>query len=124
MLFAALRRFLVLTAGVALATAVGSLLVGLAARASLDRSLYLGFYWVGSLALVAGVFIGSRGPVRVKSEEPGSSFIPVPFFGNRLLRWATSSEQEETLSNSAVFVAVGVALIVIGFMVDSRHTLL
>ena len=120
---AALRRFLVLTVGVVLVTAVCALLIGALAGASLDRSLYLGFYWVGALALIAGVFVGSRGPVRVKSESPGSSLLPVPFFGNRVLRWATRSEQDETINNSAVFVAVGLVLLLVGFTVDSRTNL-
>src|SRR5881392_1209869 len=43
MLVAALRRFALLAGGTALATAAGSLLLGLAAGASIDRSLYLGY---------------------------------------------------------------------------------
>jgi hypothetical protein len=122
MLLAALRRFVLLTSAVALATAGCALLIGLAAGTSIDRALYLGFYWVGALALIAGVFVGSRGPVRVKSEGPSSNILPlpVPFSTNRVLRWATQSEQEETINNSAVFVAVGLVLLLIGFVVDSR----
>jgi hypothetical protein len=121
---AALRRFLVLTVSVSIATLLGSLLLGFLAGTSVDRSLYLGFYWVGAFALIAGVFVGSRGPVRVKSESAGSSPIPVPFFsGNRMLRWATQQEQEETIHNSGVFVAVGLVLLLIGFALDTRHSL-
>src|SRR5438067_1905943 len=73
---ASLRRFVLLAAGVSLATAAVGLLLGLALGYSVDRAMYLGFYWVGAFLLLAGVFVGSRGPVRVKSEGPGSSFVP------------------------------------------------
>ncbi len=123
MLLAALRRFLLLSLGISLATAVCTLLIGLLAGASLNRALYLGFYWIGALALLAGIFVGSRGPIRVKSESRGSSISSVPFFpffGRGVPRWASQEEQEETINNSAVFVAVGIVLLLIGFLVDSR----
>lgn len=121
---AALRRFLVLTVSVAVLTALGALLIGLLGGASIDRALYLGFYWIGAFVLIAGVLVGSRGPVRVKSESPGSSPLPIPFFsGNRMLRWATQQEQDETINNSAVFIALGLVLLLIGFGLDTRHSL-
>jgi hypothetical protein len=126
MWLAALRRFLLLSVGITAGTAVCALAIGALAGTSVDRSLYLGFYWVGALALVIGIFVGSRGPVRVKSDEPGSSMFPLPFFGfggKRMLRWATRSEQDETINNSAVFVAVGLVLLLVGFIVDTRYTL-
>ena len=47
-----------------------------------------------------------------------------PFvFGNRLVRWATPSEREETINLSAVFVSVGFTLILIGLAADPRYTL-
>jgi hypothetical protein len=110
---------IVLCAGL---TAVGATLIGLLIGASLGRSLVLGFYLVGCFFMLAGFFVGNRGPARVKSEEPGASATPFGVFsGSRRLRWATLSEQDETINNSAVFVTLGVVLVIIGVLLDSRH---
>ena len=117
MVLAALRRFVVLLAGAAGVTVVVSLVLGLLAGSSVERSVSLGFYVVGSFLLVAGFFIGNRGPVRTKGE--GGSLL----FGSRLVRWASPAEREETLNTSAVFVAIGFALILLGVVADSRYAL-
>jgi hypothetical protein len=122
MVVAALRRLavaIVISVGV---TAVGSLLIGLLVGASIDRSLVLGFYLVGCFLMIAGFFAGNRGPTRVKSETPGASATPFGVFsGERRLRWATLGEQEEAINNSAVFVGLGIVLVAIGILLDSRH---
>lgn len=115
-----LAGLLALSAGV---TAAGSLVLGTLAGTSVDRSLSLGFYAVGSFLLVAGFFVGNRGPVRVRSETPGSGFAFFPVFGARRLGWATPSEQREVISNSAVFIVLGLALVALGVLVDSSHRL-
>jgi hypothetical protein len=123
MLLAALRRlgFLVLLAsGV---TVAGSLLLGVLLGSGLGRSLSLGFYFMGCFLLISGFFVGNRGPARVKSETAGPSLLPFGMFGERRLRWATPSEQYDTIRSSAVFITVGVVLIVIGAIVDSRQSL-
>ncbi len=117
MLRAAARRFFVLLAGIAVGTAVLSILAGLLGGASIDRALSVGFYLVGSFMLIAGFFIGNRGPVRPKG-------VGTPFFGSRIMRWATPLEREETLNESALFVAIGFALILIGVVTDSQTRLL
>jgi hypothetical protein len=105
-------------------TAAGAALIGLLIGASLDRSLVLGFYLVGCFFMLAGFFVGNRGPARVKSEEPGASATPFGVFsGSRRLRWATLGEQDETINNSAVFVTLGLVLVVVGVLLDSRHAL-
>jgi hypothetical protein len=104
-------------------TAVGSLLVGLLVGASVDRSLVLGFYLVGCFLMIAGFFAGNRGPTRVKSETPAASATPFGVFsGHRRLRWATLGEQDEAINNSAVFVGLGIVLVVIGILLDGRHS--
>jgi hypothetical protein len=104
-------------------TAVCSLIIGLLLGASVDRSLVLGYYLVGCFLMVAGFFAGNRGPTRVKSETPGASATPFGVFsGQRRLRWATLGEQEEAINNSAVFVGLGIVLVLIGVLLDSRHT--
>lgn len=105
-------------------TAMGAALIGLLLGASIDRSLVLGFYLVGCFFMVAGFFVGNRGPARVKSEEPGAAATPFGVFsGSRRLRWATLGEQEETINTSAVFVTLGIILVIVGVLLDSRHTL-
>src|ERR687885_146157 len=106
---AAARRFFLLLVGIAGTTAVLSLVGG----ASLGRALAVGFYLVGCFLLIAGFFIGNRGPVRPKGVGP-------MLFGSRIMRWATPLEREETINESALFVALGFALILIGVAVDSR----
>jgi hypothetical protein len=123
MLLAALRRFALLVLLCAGLTVVGSLLVGVALGTSLDRTLALGFYFVGCFLLVAGFFIGNRGPARVESESAGPSMLPFGMFGARRLRWATPGEQQETIMSSGLFISLGVILIVIGTLVDSRQSL-
>lgn len=122
MIVAALRRIAFLVVGVSAATAAVSALLGLALRANLELAVARGFYGVGCLLLLFGFFAGNRGPARVKSESAGSSIVP--FFGSRTLRWATSGEQSEAINNSAVFIALGVILVLIGIGVDARHSII
>jgi hypothetical protein len=111
---AAVRRFVVLLAGIAGVTGLLSVLGGLLGGGSVDRAVAVGFYLVGSFMLIAGFFIGNRGPVRPKGRTG-----PM-LFGSRIMRWATPLEREESLNESALFVALGFALILIGVAVDSR----
>jgi hypothetical protein len=123
MILAALRRFGLLVLLCIGVTAGVSSLLGLLLGASIDRSLTLGFYLMGCFLLVTGFFVGNRGPARIKSELPGPSVLPFPMFGGaRQLRWATPSEQYETMTSSAVFISVGLILILVGTLVDSRHS--
>lgn len=126
MLRAAARRFLSLLALVAGLTAVVSIALGLALGTDLDRALSVGFYILGSFLLVAGFFVGNRGPARLKSEAEvgGAGGLFGIGVGSRKLRWATVAEREQALSSSAVFVVLGFLLIVIGVLADSRVDLL
>jgi hypothetical protein len=124
MLVAALRRLafvLLLALGV---TVVISLLLGLLIGASVNRSLTLGFYLGGSFLLIVGFFVGNRGPARVKGEDTvGPTMLPIPGAGSRRLRWATIGEQNETINNSAVFISLGLILVALGAVIDTRHSL-
>src|SRR5919204_5894186 len=115
-LVAGLRRLLVLIVVVAGVTALGALALGLLTGASASRSLSIGFYLVGSFWLVAGFFVGNRGPVRLKSD------IGAPLFGSRFVRWATPEEREETINMSAIYVLLGFVLILFGFAADTRYS--
>ena len=116
-LVAGLRRFVVILVVLAGLTAGGALIVTALGSVSANRALASGFDLVGAFFLVIGFFIGNRGPVRLKGDGGA------PFFGPRTVRWADATEREETLTDSAVFVTVGLVMIIIGIVVDSRYRL-
>ena len=119
MWLAAFRRLAGLFVLAAVVTIVGALVFGVALGADPWRSLSLGFYLMGSFMLVAGFFVGNRGPVRLKggSGEAGG-FL---FFGSRFVRWARPSERDENINLSAVFVVLGFVLIFLGIAADNRY---
>jgi hypothetical protein len=120
---AAGRRFVSLLGLAALVVLVVAVPVGLLLGADLARSVAVGFYIIGSFLLVAGFFVGNRGPVRLHGDEaevpPTAGLFGIGLAGRRL-RWATLEENKDAMASSAVFVALGFALIVIGVLTDSR----
>ena len=116
MLVAAGRRFFVLLSATAGFVAACSAAIGLIGHFSLNRSLANGFEAFGALLLLLGFFVGNRGPVRLKVDA-------VPFFGPRFLRWATPEEHRSTIAESAIFIVLGLVLIVIGLAIDERYRL-
>jgi len=114
---AAGRRFLGLFVLASAITLAASLAIGLPFGAGVGRSVSVGFYCVGSFLLIAGFFIGNRGPVRLKRD------VGVPLLGSRYMRWATPEEREETINLSAIFVVLGFVLIIIGVVADTRYDL-
>ena len=124
MLLAALRRLAFVTALALGVTVVLSLILGLLIGSSVNRALTLGFYLGGCFLLVVGFFVGNRGPARVKGDDTvGPTMLPVPGAGGRRLRWATLTEQHETINNSAVFISLGLILVALGAIIDTRHSL-
>ena len=113
---AAARRFTVLLVVTSAVIALCALSIGLLTGGSLNRALARGFEGFGCLLLLLGFFLGNRGPVRLKGEAQ-------PFFGPRFLRWATPEEHTSTISESAIFIVVGVLIILIGLLVDNRYEL-
>jgi hypothetical protein len=114
---AALRRLtalLILAGGM---TLLISLSFALLLDESVSRAVSVGFYLVGSFLMVAGFFVGNRGPVRLKKD------VGVPLFGSRIVRWATPEEREESIHTSAVYVVLGFALIFLGVLADTRYSL-
>jgi hypothetical protein len=117
MVAAALRRLavlLVFATGITLVVALG---FGLLLGESVSRAVSVGFYLVGSFLMIAGFFVGNRGPVRLKKD------VGVPLLGSRFVRWATPEEREESLNTSAIYVALGFALIFFGVLADTRYSL-
>jgi hypothetical protein len=118
---AALRRFLGLLLIASGVTLLGALLLGVALGSDPRRSISLGFYLVGAFLLVAGFFVGNRGPVRLRGSggAAGGPFL----LGARFARWATPEEREENINLSAIFIVLGFVLILVGVVADTRHQL-
>jgi hypothetical protein len=114
---AAGRRFLGLFLLASAVTLVVSLGIGLPLGSGVSRAVSVGFYCVGSFLLIAGFFVGNRGPVRLKRD------VGVPLLGSRYMRWATPAEREETINLSAIFVVLGFVLILVGVITDNRYDL-
>ena len=122
MFISALRRLAVLIVGVGGGTVIVSIVLGLLLGASLPRAIALGYYLVGSFLLLAGFFFGNRGPVRPSGDDPGAGlFLFRP--GGRRIRWATHDEQGEAINYSALYVVLGLVLIVLGLAADNQHSL-
>jgi hypothetical protein len=119
---AAVLRFTGLLLAISLGTLVLSLAVGVGNGSSALRSASVGFYVVGSLLLLFGFFVANRGPVRPKGNDPGVGLFG-PLFQTRMLRWATAEDVGESLNMSAVFVALGLVLIILGAVTDTRYPL-
>ena len=117
-MLAAGRRFGILLVALVGGTAVVSLLIGLAFGAGVGRSVSLGWYGVGSVLLISGFFVGNRGPARHQGEGPMT-----PFSMRRWVRWATPDEQRESISLSAVLVILGLLVIALGVLADTRYAL-
>ena len=122
MWLAALRRLAVLIVAACAVTAAVSVAVGAVLGARIERSLALGFYLIGCFLILAGFFVANKGPARVKGEGDGVGGLFM-YFGSRRVRWATLSEQNETINSSAVFVTLGFVLVAVGFAFDTRHSL-
>ncbi len=120
MLLPALRRFAQLLVVVSAVTIVLSALFGLLVDASILRSIAIGFYLVGCFVLFGAFFFGNRGPVRPSGDEDTGGLFRL---GSRRLRWATKEEHAEAISSSAVFVPLGLLLILVGVAWDTRHSL-
>jgi len=118
----ALRRFAQLLVSIGVPTLAGSILFGFLLGAPLPRSIALGFYLVGSFLMIAGFFFGNRGPVRPRGAED-MLFAGLFPTSSRRLRWATRQENDEAINFSAVFVALGFVLILLGIASDNKHAL-
>jgi hypothetical protein len=109
-----MMRFLRLLGGVAVATAIGSLLIGALSRTAAQRSVSVGFYGVGAFLVLVGLAHFTRGLTRASGELP---------LRRTELRWATPEEHGESLVSSALFVVLGVALLILGTFFDRRYPL-
>ena len=118
LLAAAARRFTILLVAIVGVTVVAGALLGLAFGASVNRAISLGLYGVGSFLLIAGFFFGNRGPARLADEVAGEPRR------RRRVYWASRDERIQTINESAIFISLGLIMIVLGVVVDTRVRLL
>jgi hypothetical protein len=114
----ALRRFAIVL-GVAGAAAIllGLLIVGVTGDA-VQRSLAVGFYAVGAGLCGLAFLVGSRPPVRGKSD---GGFVGFGRWMGGGVRWSTRKEHVEALNVPALLAVLGFCLILVGVAVDNRH---
>ena len=120
-----LRRFALVVAGTAVVvTAVLSLDLGLLVASSALRSLSVGFYMAGALCLLLGFFFGTRPPVRQDGDAGAFGELLRRVLRPRIgaVRHGMRSS-EESISSSAVFVSLGLVLLLFGVLFDRRHPL-
>lgn len=111
------RRLAKIAGAVLAADVLVSLLLGLAAGASVERSISLGLYILGILLLVGCFIFGVRGPLR----GVGSSGETAPVLGAHRIRTATSDERTESTRIAIGLFLVGIAVVVLASVVDPTH---
>jgi hypothetical protein len=94
--------------------------IGLLADMGFNRAFSLGLYLVGAFLTVAGFFVGNRGPLRAWSGGTDPTETGLTQRGSRSLRRASREEQFEAMAVSAVFIILGLTLMALGVVVDSR----
>jgi len=115
MLAAAARRFLTLLVGVVAASVAVSLPLGVLLGASAQRSISLGLYLVGSFLLIGGFLTGNQRSWRGVSGEL--------LRGRTEIRRRTPEERQDSLGLSVTCFAIGLLVIAIGILADSRVAL-
>jgi hypothetical protein len=116
------RRFLTVAAVAVAVTALLSLGLGLLVGDSVNRSLSVGFYLAACMSMLLGVFFGIRPPVRQEGDAGALGGL-FGVFGSGPVRFATPEEREDSLASSAVFVVLGLVLVLCGLVCDGRHPL-
>jgi hypothetical protein len=115
---AALPRILAILGVLVGGTAAISATLGELGGASIARSLATGYYLVGAAVLLASFAFGSRGPWRTETnqvDEETGALRPRP---SRRRRKATPEERAEGRRNSVGLFVLGVALVVLGAVID------
>jgi hypothetical protein len=105
------RRFARLLLVLAGSTASVSLAVGLVSGNGVLRSLSFGFYLAGCATLVIGFALAGRGPFRAGKDEGHGS------------RSFTANEREDALADAAMLVLLGLVLLALGVLTDTRYPL-
>lgn len=119
MIRAALQRFAVMFAVSVVAAALLGLAIVALTGDAVERGVAIGFYAFGVGLCGLAFLVGSRPPVRGKSDEGG--FIGLGRWMGGGVRWSTRKEQVEAINIPALLAVLGFFLILIGVAVDNRH---
>lgn len=117
----ALRRFAIALGIVVAGAALVGLVAGAVLKQGARRDLAVGFYLSGTGLLALALLLGTRPPVKFR-EGRGDGAIPSGLF-DRGVRWASREEQNEAINVPALFVTLGLCLIVIGAVFDPSRRL-
>jgi hypothetical protein len=117
MIAAATRRFLLLLGAIGGGAVAAGLGLGALLGASANRSASLGLYVAGSFLLVGGFLLGNRGPLRRDDDGAGGLAY------RRTLRRATPEEVRESVNMTVLLVLLGLVLLLLGAVIDSRYQL-
>ena len=79
----------------------------------------LGFYGLGTFLVIIGFLGGSRGPLRSDQDFSHGAGVRA----GRHLRRATLDELHDSMNGAAVLIGIGLVLIALGVIIDSRYTL-
>ena len=93
--------------------------IGLFTSVRLDRAVSVGFYGLGAFLVVVGFLGGSRGPFRTDIDYTAETALR----RERRLRRVTVDEQRDSIASAAVVIGIGLVLVVLGVIIDSRYTL-
>jgi hypothetical protein len=120
---AAFRRIVALIAIVLGATSALAAVLGAASGKSILHSLAVGYYVVGAAVLIGSFVLGSRGPWRSETEDVSTEIVtgqPATFRARsrRRRRKATPEERAESKRGSVGLFLLGVALVLLGALVD------
>lgn len=121
-LVAGLRRLGLVMVVTAAAVALLSALAGLAVGSDVWRAVSVGLYVVGAFVVVLGFFAGNRGPLRPRATGEREPFAGMFGIGVavRGVRKASADERQDALATAAIFLAVGLGLILLGAVADTR----
>ncbi len=127
MLLAAGRRFVLLAGGAILVVGLVSVALGALLGNAASRSAATGLYVVGGFVILVGVFAGVRGPLRARGgdedQQALGGLFGVGIFATGI-RMATADEKADARATTWLFLALGLAMIVVGAIVDPRTNVL
>ena len=113
-------------AAIVVTAGVGAL-IGLGLGGAVARSAATSLYLVGCFLIVLGVFNGLRGPVRPKgADEEREAVGGILGFGifSGGIRAASADERADARATTWLFLALGIAMVVVGAVIDPRTALL
>jgi hypothetical protein len=108
--------------GLAVVIAVIATGVALLAHFQIRRGISVAYIATGALITMVGVLHGLRPPVRIDREQSQLGLFGVILTGGQVRR-ATLEERDDALASSALFVVLGIVLLILGGLLDPNHRL-